>query len=72
MAAEINPDTGDKQFNFPTGVSLLLFYAFAMQCIATFAIVRRETNSWKWPILQLIGMGILAYVTALISYQILK
>lgn len=72
MAAEINPDTGDKQFNFPTGVSLLLFYAFAMQCIATLAIVKRETNSWKWPILQLIGMGILAYVTALISYQILK
>lgn len=72
MAAEINPDTGDKQFDFPTGISLLLFYAFAMQCIATLAIVKRETNSWKWPILQLFGMGIIAYLAALISYQILR
>ncbi len=72
MAAELNPDTGDKQFNFSTGVSLLLFYAFAMQCIATLAIVKRETNSWKWPMLQLFGMGIIAYLAALISYQILR
>jgi ferrous iron transport protein B len=70
MAAEINPDTGKKRFDFPTGVSLLLFYAFAMQCIGTLAIVKRETNSWKWPILQLIGMGILAYISATLAFNI--
>ncbi|UMB59313.1 ferrous iron transport protein B [Lutibacter sp. A80] len=72
MAAEVNPDTGEKRFNFPTGVSLLLFYAFAMQCIGTLAIVKRETNSWKWPILQLVGMGILAYVSAVLAFNILS
>ncbi|UMB52798.1 ferrous iron transport protein B [Lutibacter sp. A64] len=72
MAAEVNPDTGEKRFNLPTGVSLLLFYAFAMQCIGTLAIVKRETNSWKWPILQLVGMGILAYVSAALAFNILS
>ena len=72
MAAEINPETGEKRFNFATGISLLLFYAFAMQCMATLAIVKRETKSWKWPLVQLFGMGALAYVTALIAYQILS
>ncbi len=72
MAAEVNPETGEKRFNFPTGVSLLLFYAFAMQCVGTLAIVKRETNSWKWPILQLVGMGILAYVSAVIAFNILS
>ncbi len=70
MAAEINPDTGKKRFDFPTGVSLLLFYAFAMQCVGTLAIVKRETNSWKWPILQLVGMGLLAYISAIIAFNI--
>ncbi|WP_456421372.1 ferrous iron transport protein B [Lutibacter sp.] len=72
MAAEINPETGEKRFNFPTGISLLLFYAFAMQCISTLAIVKRETNSWKWPALQLVGMGILAYVSSVIAFNILS
>lgn len=72
MAAEVNNETGKKRFNFATGISLLLFYAFAMQCMATLAIVKRETKSWKWPLLQLVGMGTLAYVSALIAYQILK
>jgi len=72
MAAEINPETGEKRFNFPTGISLLLFYAFAMQCIGTLAIVKRETNSWKWPILQLVGMGVLAYVSSVIAFNILS
>ena len=72
MAAEINPETGTKRFNFPTGISLLLFYAFAMQCIGTLAIVKRETNSWKWPILQLVGMGILAYISAFLAFNILS
>jgi ferrous iron transport protein B len=72
MAAEVDPITGKKVFNFATGASLLLFYAFAMQCISTLAITKKETNSWKWPIIQLIGMSGFAYVVALITYQLLK
>ncbi len=69
MAAEINPTTGEKVFNFATGISLLLFYAFAMQCISTLAIVKKETNSWKWPLIQLVFMSAFAYAVALIAYQ---
>jgi ferrous iron transport protein B len=71
MAAEINPETGKSLFNFPVGMSILVFYAFAMQCVSTLAIVKRETNSWKWPLLQLFGMGILAYVAAFLTYTVL-
>ena len=71
MEAEIKPD-GTKIFNFATGISLLLFYAFAMQCVSTLAIVKKETNSWKWPIIQLVFMSGFAYITALIAYQFLK
>ncbi len=72
MAGEVNPILGGPLFNFASGISLLLFYAFAMQCMSTLAIVKRETNSWKWPIFQLIGMTLLAYIVALIAFQILK
>ena len=72
MAAEINPVSGEPRFNFASGVSLLLFYAFAMQCMSTLAVVRRETNSWKWPLYQLIFMSTLAYIVALAAYQFLK
>ena len=72
MASEINPDTGTRRFNFPVGMSLLVFYAFAMQCMATLAIVKRETKSWKWPLIQLFGMGTLAYICSFIVYQILS
>jgi ferrous iron transport protein B len=72
MAAEINPVTGEKIFNFASGISLLLFYAFAMQCASTLAITKKETNSWKWPAGQLVFMSSLAYVVALIAFQILK
>ena len=58
-------------FDFPTGISLLLFYAFAMQCMSTVAIVKKETNGWKWPLIQMFGMTIFAYLVALVSYQIL-
>jgi ferrous iron transport protein B len=71
MAAEVN-EKGEKRFNFASGISLLLFYAFAMQCIGTLAIVKRETKSWKWPILQLVGMGILAYVSAALAFNLLS
>jgi ferrous iron transport protein B len=71
MAAEIKSD-GSKIFNFATGVSLLLFYAFAMQCVSTLAIVKKETNSWKWPIIQLVFMSGFAYLIALTAFQVLK
>ena len=72
MAAEVNPITGKKVFNFASGISLLLFYAFAMQCASTLAVTKKETNSWKWPAAQLLFMSIFAYVVALIAFQILK
>lgn len=72
MQAEINPETGEKIFNFSSGISLLLFYAFAMQCASTLAITKKETNTWKWPLFQLVFMSGLAYLVALIAFQILK
>lgn len=72
MAAEVNPILGTPLFNFASGVSLLLFYAFAMQCMSTVAIVKRETNGWKWPIWQFTVMTAIAYVVALAAYQFLK
>ncbi|WP_340066860.1 ferrous iron transport protein B [Ascidiimonas aurantiaca] len=71
MAAEVRED-GKPLFNFATGISLLLFYAFAMQCMSTLAIVKKETNSWKWPLIQLFSMSIIAYLAALTAYQLLK
>jgi len=72
MKAEVNPITGKKIFNFASGISLLLFYAFAMQCASTLAVTKKETNTWKWPIAQLIFMSGLAYFVAFIAYQIFK
>jgi ferrous iron transport protein B len=72
MATEVHPETGTKIFNFASGISLLLFYAFALQCASTLAITKKETNSWKWPLGQLIFMSGFAYFVALITYQILK
>ena len=72
MAAEMNAKTKKPLFNLASGVSLLLFYAFAMQCMSTLAVVKRETNSWKWPAAQLVFMSLFAYIVALIAYQVLK
>ena len=72
MRSEVNQDTGRKRFNFPVGMSLMVFYAFAMQCLATLAIVKRETKTWKWPLIQLFGMGLLAYFSSFLTYQILS
>jgi len=72
MSAEVNPKTKEPVFNLASGISLLLFYAFAMQCMSTLAIVKRETNTWKWPIAQLVFMSLFAYIVALITYQVLK
>lgn len=72
MAAEVNEQTNKPLFNLASGISLLLFYAFAMQCMSTLAIVKRETNSWKWPTAQLTFMSLFAYLVAFIAYQLLK
>ena len=63
---------GLPRFNLATGISLMLFYAFAMQCMSTLAIVKKETNSWKWPTIQLFSMTLIAYLAALLAYQMLK
>ena len=63
---------GNKIYNLPTGLSLMIFYAFAMQCMSTLAIVKKETNTWKWPLIQLIFMTILAYFASLFVFQILS
>ncbi len=72
MMAAKNADTGLPIFTFATGFSLMLFYAFAMQCMSTVAVVYRETKSWKWPLIQVVYMTALAYVASLIAYQLLK
>jgi ferrous iron transport protein B len=68
---EINPDTGGPRFTPAVGFSLLVFYTFAMQCMSTLAVVKRETKGWKWPLIQLVYMTGLAYTSALIVYQVL-
>lgn len=72
IGAAKDPETGLPIFTFATAFSLMLFYAFAMQCMSTVAVVYRETKSWKWPMIQLVYMTAMAYVAALIAYQFLK
>ena len=70
MRAEINPETGQPMYNRAVAFSLMVFYAFAMQCMSTLAVVKKETNSWKWPVIQLFYMTGLAYVSSFIVYNI--
>lgn len=63
---------GRKVYTLATGVSLMVFYVFAMQCMSTLAVVKRETRSWKWPLIQLLYMTALAYLMSFIAYQLLK
>ena len=61
-------ENGEKAFHLANGLSLMVFYVFAMQCMATFSVVKRETNSWKWPLVQLLSFGVIAYVCATTTY----
>lgn len=72
MISEINKETGEPRYTVAVGWSLMLFYAFAMQCMSTLAVVKRETGGWKWPIIQFVYMGALAYLSSLIAYNVLK
>ncbi|MBD3625725.1 MAG: ferrous iron transport protein B, partial [Rhodobacteraceae bacterium] len=65
-------DTGKKVYTPATIWSLLLFYAFAMQCMSTLAVVKKETGTWKWPIIQFVYITLLAYFSSLIIYNILS
>lgn len=71
MLAAVKPD-GSKVFNLASGLSLMIFYVFAMQCMSTLAIVKRETKTWKWPIIQLVYMTALAYLMSLLVFQLFK
>ena len=68
MSAETYSD-GTPVFNLASGLSLMVFYAFAMQCMSTLAVVRKETNSWRWPAVQLVVMTLIAYLGALVTFQ---
>jgi ferrous iron transport protein B len=72
LSTETRDDTGEPTFNKATVWSLLIFYAFAMQCMSTIAIVKRETKGWKWPLLQTAYMTALAYLSALVVYQVIS
>ena len=72
MAEARNPDTGELVFTLPVAFSLMIFYAYAMQCMSTLAVVYRETKSWKWPLIQLVYMTAMAYVASFFVYQFLS
>jgi ferrous iron transport protein B len=69
MASAINPD-GSKVYTLASGLSLLVFYVLAMQCMSTLAVVKRETGTWRYPILQFVVMGALAYVFSLLTFVV--
>lgn len=71
MATAVRSD-GSKVYTLATGVSLLIFYVLAMQCMSTLAIVRRETGTWKWPVIQLVYMTGLAYILSFLFYVLLS
>ena len=71
MRKDVNQTTMQPTFNLASGMALMVFYVFAMQCLATFAIVQKETASWKWPLIQVVYMAILAYMGAWITYLLL-
>ena len=72
MATQVDPVTQLKVYNPATSLSLLIFYVFAMQCMSTLAVTKRETKSWKWPTIQLVYMTAIAYIGSLITYQLMS
>ena len=71
MKTAVRPD-GKPVFNLASGLSLMIFYVFAMQCMSTLAVVKRETKSWKWPVIQLVYMTALAYLMSWVVYNLFK
>lgn len=72
MRNEVDPATGRHVYSGATAFSLMIFFAFAMQCMSTVAVVKRETKSWKWPLIQIAYMTGLAYVSSLLAYQLMS
>jgi ferrous iron transport protein B len=72
MRNEIDPETGEHVYSAATAFSLMIFFAFAMQCMSTVAVVKRETKSWKWPSIQILYLTGLAYLSSLAVYQWMK
>jgi ferrous iron transport protein B len=72
LKSEINPETGGPRYTPAVGLSLLVFYTLAMQCMSTLSVVKRETKGWKWPAIQLAYMTALAYLSAFLVYQSLS
>jgi len=72
MGSAVNPETGQPVFTLAVAFSLMMFYAFAMQCASTVAVVYRETKNWRWPAIQFAYMAVLAYVASFIAYNVLK
>ncbi|MBB3698398.1 ferrous iron transport protein B [Flammeovirga yaeyamensis] len=70
LTGAVDPSTGKHEFTVATAFSLMVFYVFAMQCMSTLAVVKRETKSWKWPLIQFTYMSLLAYFGALFTYHI--
>ena len=71
MHSEVHPD-GTPVYTLGTGISLLLYYAFAMQCLSTVAVVRKETNSWRWTALQFLFMTGIAYISAMLAFILIR
>ena len=69
MKNDVNPKTGQKTYTPLIAISIMIFYVYAAQCMATFAVVKTETNSWKWPIFMILYMTMLAYGMSFIVYQ---
>jgi ferrous iron transport protein B len=65
-------EDGSPLFTLATGISLMIFYLFAMQCMSTLAVTRRETKTWKWPAIQFVYMTVIAYVMSFAAYQLLS
>ena len=72
MRSEVDLRNGEPVYTLASGISLMVFYAFAMQCMSTLAIVKRETKSWKWPLIQVAYMTLLAYLGAWLSFSLLS
>lgn len=72
MRSEVFPDTGLAVYTLASGLSLMVFYVYAMQCMATMAVVRKETGGWRWPILQMLTLGLMAYGSSWLVFTLLS
>ena len=70
LRAAVWDDTGEPVYNLPVALSIMVFFALCAQCAATLAVIRRETNSWRWPAFAFVYMTTLAYLGALVTYQV--